>query len=559
MPLAGLDAVSFAYGLNHYEVDEPYRRLLRVFAGEEWDYRGLGGLAGGELYEAAYRIDRLSQPVLLTWGATGRRADVAWLDPLERSLLERLVVEYGVNAHPFQGRPWHHHYTAIYLVGDPGVSCILTITIQTAYALYKYAEGEARGWYRRLAGLEEPPWWGATWFTEAQGGSDLGANETRAEPGPGGRYRLTGYKYFASGAGIADVALVTARLPGAPRGAKGLSLFAVPRLDSGGRLNYRVTRLKWKSGTVAVPTGEVELRGSEAILLGDPRLGIYYTLEDLMVSRLSNSIGALGIARKAYLEAYGFASARRAFGRRVREHPLALRDLLEAEAEIEAALALTLYAITLFNKAWRDTPPYTSGYHHARLATHIAKNITAETAARVTQAAMELWGGPGFLHEYPVERWHREALITPIWEGTSNIQALDMLEAMARKQAHKPLMDDLERLASEAQYHRLAEAALAKAREALELASDASRAEFNAKHILRLLGHSTAVLLLLHAARGTGDTAFELAAEVHYANRLAGGLAEPPDPREAMELASLRGRLEEVDWDRRLHEAAPGW
>ncbi len=559
MPLAGLEAVSLAYGLNHYTIDRPYRRLLGAFAGEAWDFRDLGDYAGREVYEAAYRVDRLSQPFLFSWGVAGRRADLAWLDPLERSVLEELVWRHGVNRHPFEGRPWHYHYTGIYLVGDPGLACILTITIQTAYALYKYADGEVRDWYKGLAGLSRPLLWGATWFTEVQGGSDLGANETRAEPGEGGVYRLTGYKYFASGAGIADVALVTARLPGRPKAAKGLSLFAVPRLRSDGRLNFHVRRLKWKSGTVAVPTGEVELDSSEAYLIGDPDKGIYYTMEDLMVSRLSNSMGALGISRKAYLEAYGYATIRRAFGRRVIEHPLALRDLLEAEVEIEAMTALTLYAITLFNESWHSTPPYEPRYHEARLVTHIAKNLTAEASSRITALAMELFGGIGFLHEFPIERWHREALITPIWEGTSNIQALDMLEAMYKKAAHEPLLADLEAMASESGDAKLAEKALEAARDAIKTAaSDPASAQFNAKEVLRRLGYTMAVILLLKASRDTGDEAFEHAARRYYDWKLGGGLRSMPPKEVVDDIVSLRGALEEVDWEAKAGNAAPG-
>ncbi|MET1128193.1 MAG: acyl-CoA dehydrogenase family protein [Thermoproteota archaeon] len=558
MPLYGLEPVSLAYGINHYGVDKPYQLLLKVFSREVEDFRKLGEFVGREVYELAYRVDRLSQPALFTWGVGGRRADVVWLDPFERMVLERLVRDYGVNKYPFEGRPWHLHYTGIYLVGDPGISCILTITIQTGYALYKYGEGGVREWYLRLAGLSEPLMWGATWFTEVQGGSDLGANATRAEPAGGNRYKLYGYKYFASGAGIADVALVTARLPGSRSGAKGLSLFVVPRLRGDGRLNYHVRRLKWKSGTVAVPTGEVELDGSEAYLLGEPDRGIYYAMEDLMVSRLANSVGALGIARKAYLEAYGYTVVRRAFGKRLIEHPLALRDLVEAEAELEAMAALTLYAVTLFDRAWYSRPPYNEVYHHARLMTHIAKNLTAEAASRITATSMELLGGIGFLHEFPVERWHREALITPIWEGTSNIQAIDMLEAMYKKQAHKPFMEAIEELASNAEDRKLAEEALHHAEKALKrVARDPGNAEFYAKEILRALGYAAATLLLLEASRVTGDEGFHTAAKVFWQLRVKGTL-DPLPRHEAEELVSLRGGLDEVDWEAKALRAAPG-
>ena len=551
MPLAGLEPISPAYGLNHYRVDKPYRELLRYFLGSEPGFDELGRLVGREVYEALYRVDRLSVPVLVNWGVDGSNPDVVLLDPMEKALLLELVGRHGVNRHPFEGRSWHHHYAGIYLVGDPGLSCILTITIQTAYALYKYGDERIRDYYLHLAGIREPFMWGATWFTEVQGGSDLGANTTTAREA-NGVWILNGYKFFASGAGIADIALTTARPLGARSGAKGLALFAVPRRRRDGGINYRVRRLKWKSGTVAVPTGEVEYIDTEAFLVGEKEKGIYYTMEDLMVSRLANSIGALGIARKAYLEAYGYSVIRRAFGKRIIEHPLLARDLLESELMIEAGLAVTMKAISLFDRAWHDNPPYSPAYHYARLMTHIAKNFTADIAAAVSRTAMEVYGGIGFLHEYPVERWHREALITPIWEGTSNIQALDMLEAMWKKRAHEAFLEDMEEIARSQEEAGLAEKAEKLARKTIEsLMASPGTAEWRAKTALAKLARASAVLLLLDAARVTGDPVFEDVARLYYAFSVEG---ETPVPeREVLrEILGLRGGLEGVDWEERV-------
>ncbi len=551
MPLPSLEYVSPAYGLDHYTLDEPYKNLLKRHLGEVPDYGELGIYSGREVYEAGYRVDRLSQPILVNWSYLGTNPDVALLDPLERRVLEDLVLKYGVNRHPFEGRSWLHHYTGLYLVGDPGISCILTITIQTAYALYKYGGSDVRDYYKPLSGITEPPLWGATWFTEVQGGSDLGANTTIAEQGGNGLWRLTGYKYFSSGAGVANMALTTARPVGGRPGAKGLALFLVPRVNSEGGINYRVRRLKWKSGTVAVPTGEVEFIDSEAHLIGDLDKGIYYTMEDLMVSRLANAHAANGIARKAYLEAYGYASTRKAFGRIIREHPLLARDLLEMELLTEAGLAVSMKAISLFDAAWRDEPPYTGRYHYARFMTHIAKNFTADVAAAVTRLAMEVYGGIGFLHEYPVERWHREALITPIWEGTSNIQALDMLEAMWKKNAHTFFLDDLEEIARSQQNTGLAEEAYELARSSVNrLAGNPGLAEWNAKQVLTRLAEAVAVLELLDASRSTGDPYLETSAELYYSMAVKGELPVP-GKEELEEIISLRGRLEEVDWEKK--------
>ena len=495
--------LSNSYGKNHFEIDRPLQLILRYF-GSSPKLDALGAYSGKDLYEVADYVDKVARPRLVTWGINGERVDGVWLDPAERQALEKLFREFGVNRHPYRGGKWFDHYASLYLISDPGIACILTVTNQTAYALYKYGDNEQKDLVRGMIGESDTVVYGATWFTELQGGSDLGSNLVESYQ-QNGQWRINGdTKYFASDAGLADYALVTARPRGSPGGAKGLGLFLVPRLSSAGLRNFDLRRLKDKSATASVPTGEVEFHASEAQPVGDLRNGIYYTMENLMVSRLANSFGALGIARKAFLEAYFYSQKRKAFGKLLIEHPLVQRDLLDMEVCIEGALVLAFKAVDQFEKAWKDRPPYTPAYHYARLLTHITKNVTADMSAHVTKAAMELLGGLGFLNEFPVERLHREALITPIWEGPSNIQALDMLEVMAKKNAHLTLLEDMKSVAGGIDDGRdLAERALKVIEETLtQLASgDVRLAEFLAKDALTRLGHSVATMTLL----GIGD------------------------------------------------------
>ena len=492
--------LSNSFGRNHWEVDGPFRSMLRHFAPKGVDLAPLGAFAGAELSEVADYVDKVAHPRLITWTVNGERVDDVWLDGAERRVLERLTREFGVSRPPYRGGSWFDHFAAIYLVSDPGIACILTVTNQTAYALEKYGSAAQRALVPALIGETADPKFGATWFTELQGGSDLGANRVEAREVEGG-WRISGdTKYFASNAGLADYALVSARPPGAPPGAKGLGLFLVPKIDARGRRNFTIRRLKEKSATISVPTGEVEFHDAEAEPVGDLHQGVYYILEDLMVSRLSNSFGALGVARKAYLEAYYYAQTRNAFGKPLIAHPLVQHDLLDMEVSIEGSLALALRAVAEFEASWKETPPYTPRYHYARLLTHIAKNLTAEMAAETTRTAMELLGGLGFLEEFPVERWHREALVLPIWEGPSNIQALDLLEVIAKKQAHRSLLEDLGARAAHAGESRdLADRARQRVEETLAELARASpdAAQFSAKDTLNALGHSAATILLL--------------------------------------------------------------
>ena len=429
---------SYAYGQNHWDRDPDLRHVLSrywpTYTEHEAELRGFGELAGRDAYEVADHVDHEAPPVLVMHDLDGNRVDRVRLSPAQASLLQDLA---PMNRPPYEGGSWHQHFAQGYLLADPGLYCILTITNQTAYVIHKYAPEHAE-WKEALLRGEL---WGATWMTEIQGGSDLGANTLRAVR-DGDAWRLHGEKYFTSGAGLTDVAVVTARPEGAPDGPKGLALFLVPRLDRSGALNYHVRRLKNKSATRAVPSGEVEFPGSEAFLVGRAEDGIYYTLEVLTVSRLANAFAAMGIARKAHLEVLERVQRRRSFGHALAGHPLVRRDLTDMAVRIAGGLALGFHAVDLFEKAWTDRPPYTARYHAARFVSHLAKNRTADHAAEVTRLAMELFGGLGFLEEYAVSRWHREALITPIWEGPSNVQSLDLLEAMQKKRAHEPFLAD---------------------------------------------------------------------------------------------------------------------
>lgn len=526
--------LSNSYGKNHFEIDKPLQLILQYFTGKVTKLSSLGAFSGRELYEVADYVDKIANPKHIMWSINGERVDDVWLAPSERVVLDKLFKEFAVNRSPYRGGTWFDHYASIYLISDPGIACILTVTNQTAYALHKYGDEEQKKFISAMIGEASVVRYGATWFTELQGGSDLGTNVVEAIQ-DGCVWHLNGdTKYFASNAGLADFALVTARPKGAPSGAKGLGLFLVPKYDSSDRRNFVVRRLKDKSATVSVPTGEVEFHNSEAQPVGDPRNGIYYTMENLMVSRLSNSFGALGIARKAYLEAYYYSQKRKAFGKLLIEHPLVQRDLLDMEVYIEGSLAMTFKAVDHFQKSWTETPPYGDAYHYARLLTHIAKNITAEMASYTTKVAMELHGGIGFLNEFPVERLHREALITPIWEGPSNIQALDTLEVISKKNAHLTLLEDMKGLERNIPRSKdVAGLAMKNMEEALRRLSssvDETSAQFYAKDTLNTLGHAIATIMLLEIGNKLGNERFLMIGRL-YALRFLEGR---PYPLEAL-------------------------
>jgi alkylation response protein AidB-like acyl-CoA dehydrogenase len=229
---------------------------------------------------------------------------------------------------------------------------------------------------------------------------------------------------------------------------RGLALFLLPRYRSNRELNYTIRRLKDKIATRSVPTGEIELRDSEAYLLGKAEEGVYLILEVLNISRMANSMGSVALAQRAISDALRHAETRIAFGKRIVDHPMLRQQFEERMRDLRAAFALAWEAAQLLNEVWQERPPYSPRYQVFRLLAHLAKYHTAEFAVQTAKWSMEVHGGLGVLEEFGVERWLREAMILAIWEGTAHRQLLDALEVIHRKQAHHGLLDRLQRSGS---------------------------------------------------------------------------------------------------------------
>lgn len=392
----------------------------------------------------SFVTDRMGTPWLRLFDRFGERVDEIVFPPDYKKMLRK-----GYRA----GAVWRafeeNSLVSCYLLGyvtafyDPGLYCPYTVSLATAVALDKYGDDKLKARFLpKLLSPDDTVWQGATWMTEAKGGSDLGATVETAAKLAGDRWLLTGDKYFGSNVG-AELAVVAARPEGAAGDVRGLALFLLPRQRENGTLNYCVRRLKDKIATRSVPTGEVELRLSEAYLLGQPEGGIHLILEVLNLSRVANSVGSVALMQRALADALEFAEQRRAFGKPIIEHSLLRKQFEDRVGDLKSAFVLAWEAVERLDAVWRQTPPYSDSYHLFRLVAHLAKYWTAERAAQTAKWAMEVHGGAGVLAEYGVERWFREAMILAIWEGTSHRQLLDGLEAMERKGAHRLLLRQL--------------------------------------------------------------------------------------------------------------------
>jgi len=512
-------SIFLSKGLNYFSDDVPLNAILKYLKiSQDKNLIDLGRFVSDELIEVSAIVDHYAKPVLQTWSITDERLDSIWLSPEHSRMLSKMQ-KLGVVRSAVEPGGTIKHFLSGYIISDPGFYCTLTLTAQTAYALHKYGDSGTRGEFLPRYLDPDDPWYGATYYTEIQGGSDLGANRASASFVNGRWIIDSNDKYFASNAGLADGSIVTARPAGSESGTRGLAVFFVPARNSKGELNYYVRRLKDKLGTISVPTGEVEMIGSEAYLLGERKYGIYYAMEILMISRIDDAISAAGIARKALWESYLYACSRMAFGRKIIDHPLLLRDFLEMEADLEASLVLSLLAADLFSKASSQKPPYDEIYHKARVLSHIAKNNASWVSDAVTRYCMEIFGGKGFLKEFPIEKFHRDSIVTSIWEGTSNIQALDLMELLQKKKIHLVLKEELleliESLSDRSWKIKVVEAVLLKF-ESVERWLSSKSSEIHAKDILNALAYSISLAHLFRLSDLDLSGRFSQVASIYY-------------------------------------------
>jgi len=258
-------------------------------------------------------------------------------------------------------------------------------------------------------------------LTEKQGGSDVRANTTRAEPLGDGTWRVVGHKWFLS-APMCDAFLVTAQSP------KGLSCFFVPRWTPDGRLNeIRIQRFKDKMGDRSNAGTEAEFWGSIGWLVGEEGRGIPTVLEMGVYTRLDCAIGSTGIMRAALSQALHHTSLRAAFGKLLRNQPLMMNVLADMALETEAATALSLRLARAF-----DAQEDEAESQLRRILTPLAKYWICKRCPTLVAEAMEVHGGNGYVEEGPMPRLFRQSPLNSIWEGSGNVMCLDVLRAMAR-------------------------------------------------------------------------------------------------------------------------------
>ncbi len=450
-------------GANFFAIDRSLQDLLSLYLPEAErrhltpHFERLGALVGNELDDLAAAADR-NPPVLHPRDRQGRDAGFIEKHPAYRALERFAFSEFEMAAmshRPALGwdKPIHHvaKYTFQYLFSQSefGLMCPLSMTDSLTRTLRRYGDPAlvARYLPALVAGEEDAFAQGAMFMTEQEAGSDVGATATVAVP-DGDAWRLYGDKWFCSNAS-ADLALVLARPEGGNPGTRGLGLFLLPRILPDGTLNsYRVIRLKDKLGTRSMASGEIALDGARAWLVGELERGFVQIAEMINQSRLSNAVRSAGMMRRALHEALCVARGRKAFGRALVDLPLMQRQLLKIMLPTEAALSICLFTAAALRRADEGEE---AGKGLRRILTPLVKFRCCRDARKVAGDAMEVRGGCGYIEEWIEPRLLRDSHLGSIWEGTSNIIALDVLRAARREQAHEALRRELaQRLAGAA-------------------------------------------------------------------------------------------------------------
>jgi putative acyl-CoA dehydrogenase len=395
------------------------------------DLHRLGRLAGSAEPQRWADDANRYEPRLLTHDRYGHRLDEVEFHPSWHRLMDVAVTE-GLAGTPWNDpRPGAHVARAAGLLTwgqvEAGHSCPITMTYAVVPAL-RNAPDLAAAYEPLLVGRVYDPGLRAPLtkrgllagmgMTEKQGGSDVRSNTTTATPAGDGSYRLTGHKWFTS-APMCDLFLVLAQTPA------GLSCFLVPRvLPDGSRNVFRIQRLKDKLGNRSNASSEPEFEDTVGWLVGEEGRGVRTIIEMVSVTRLDCTIGSAAGMRAALSQAIHHARHRSAFGALLADQPLMRNVLADLAVESEAATAL---AIRLAGALDRDERAF------RRVATAVGKYWVCKRQPAVVAEALECLGGNGYVEDSGLPRMYREAPLNSIWEGSGNVQALDVLRALRRE------------------------------------------------------------------------------------------------------------------------------
>lgn len=439
--------------INLFEIDKPLQLMLQ-HAGVDWglsEVKDYGKTMGTRQMIDNGRLANKYTPVFETHNARGFRTDEVEFHPAYHELMTQ-GIKHGLHALPWSVRKPGSHLLRmamfyLHAQSEAGTCCPITMTFSCIPALQKHFP-KADEWIPKILSRSYDPS-NQPYFekqgltigmamTEKQGGSDVRANTTEAKPvskgGTGELYQLTGHKWFCS-APMSDAFLTLAQTP------QGISCFLLPRwLPDGTKNNFRIQRLKDKLGNRSNASSEIEFDGAQAWLMGEEGRGVSVILEMVALTRYDCMIGSSALMRRGLTEVLHHIRHRKAFGKLLVDQPLMQNVVADLCLESEAALAMAYRtALCLENGAKEEEKLL------LRLLTPVGKYWITKRSIPFLGEAMECLGGNGYVESGVLPRLYREAPVNAIWEGSGNVQCLDVMRAIAKSpEALDALINELE-------------------------------------------------------------------------------------------------------------------
>jgi len=423
---------------NLFSADHNAQAILAMYLADEFEafrprLERLGAACAQVLDPAAKLNDELGHhPRLVRYDHVGVRTEEVQFHP-SYDRAGKVAYDSGIMALQSRRGQGVKQLALFYVLsqcGEMGHTCPIACTAGLIKVLQQLAPPELQ--QRYLPQLFDPHYetrlHGAQFLTEVQGGSDVGANACVACPQGDGTWRITGEKWFCSNV-TAELAVLSARVEGAPGGTKGLGLFLVPRyLDDGTHNAWSIRRLKDKIGTRALATAELDFAGALAYAVGPLDQG-FSNMVNLVLntSRLFNAVICAAFLRRAWVEVSGFAQARQAFGHPILRYPLVQEALATIKSAGYAVTASTFHLVHLADRV--ETDEATAGEAQAfRLLVNMNKYVTSIQTTQGVHSALEVLGGNGAIEEFSIlPRLYRDALVLESWEGAHNVLCAQVL------------------------------------------------------------------------------------------------------------------------------------
>lgn len=424
-------------GFNLYEIDRPLKELMARHDISEWSasISQYGNLMGSPDYIYKGIIANREAPVFHSHDQKGYRVDEVEFHPYYHDLMS-VAIGQGMHAMPYAGKINSHiarlALSYLHSQNEAGTGCPLTMTFSCVPAIEHYFPYADQWLPKILSRVYDPsnrPYYekeGLTIgmaMTEKQGGTDVRANTTTAEPiarrGRGEPYLLTGHKWFCS-APMCDAFLTLAQTE------KGLSCFLFPRWRPDGQRNdFRIQRLKNKLGNKSNASSEIEFDGAFAWLMGEEGRGVPVIIEMVALTRYDCMLGSSALMRRGLTEVMHHITQRKVGGQYLIDQHLMKTVIADLCIESEAALYMT-YRTALCLEKDEDEQLL------LRLLTPIGKYWITKRANVFLAEAMECLGGNGYVEDSILPRLYREAPVNAIWEGSGNVQCLDVIRAMSK-------------------------------------------------------------------------------------------------------------------------------